>query len=152
CRSEDRQLRGRRAARRRALLRRCARAGERREDNHEDLDSTHRNLLRLTLSNEPSAQTECRSEYRSLVFGDHHLGGLDHGGDGVPLLETHFLDAARRDDRFDEVLSDLDRDVRADIADDDLRDLAFEPIACAERHTTSLQSAERKIALAKINT
>ena len=50
------------------------------------------------------------SGWRTSVFLNHHLGRLYHRGDLVAFLELHLLGAELGDDRFDDVVSDLDRD------------------------------------------
>jgi len=64
-----------------------------------------------------------------LVGHEEDFGGLDEGGDGVALLDTHLVDALQRDDAFDEVLADAHADLCSDDATDDLFYRATELIA-----------------------
>src|SRR5580704_8372876 len=65
---------------------------------------------------------------------NHDLGGFDHRGHLVALLESHFFGAALGDNRFDYVVADFDRDKRSDGAENYLGDFALEMIASTKRH------------------
>src|ERR1700677_1149432 len=65
---------------------------------------------------------------------DHDLGGFDHRGHFVALLEAHFFRTALGDDRFDHIVADFDRDKRGDGAENYLGDFALEMIASTKRH------------------
>ena len=51
------------------------------------------------------------------AFLNHHFGGLDDDFDGVALLQPQFFGAGAGDNAFDQIVADLDDDVRHDGAD-----------------------------------
>src|SRR5271156_6702301 len=65
---------------------------------------------------------------------DHDLGGFDHRGHLVALLEAHFFRAALGNNRFDHIVADFDGDERGDGAENYLGDFALEMIASTKRH------------------
>src|SRR5580704_8241468 len=65
---------------------------------------------------------------------DHNLGGFDHRGHFVALLEAHFFRAALGDNRFDHIVADFDRDERSDGPKNYLGDFALKRIASTKCH------------------
>jgi len=63
---------------------------------------------------------------------DHDLGGLDQGGDGLALLETHFTDGICGDDGGNALAADGKRDLRHEAHRLDLRNPADELISSTD--------------------
>src|SRR5258707_1846099 len=78
----------------------------------------------------------CRSRIVSLALLNHDLGGFDHRGHLVALLEAHFFGAPLGDNGFYDIVADLHRDERGNSPENYFRDFAFQMVASAECHKT----------------
>src|SRR5262249_58665258 len=67
---------------------------------------------------------------------NHDLGRFHDNLHGVTLFQTEFFGTGTRDHAFDQVLTDLDYDMRHDLADLDRLDRTGELISRREGHAT----------------
>src|SRR5580700_2173114 len=76
----------------------------------------------------------CRSKNLTLAFLNHDLGGLDHCGHLVALLQTHLFRAPLGDHGLDNIVADLERDERGNSPENYFGDFTLQMIASAECH------------------
>src|SRR5580700_3015537 len=86
------------------------------------------------MSSDPRIDRGLRPTNATSALLDHDLGGFDHRGHLVALLEAHFFGTALGDNRFDHIVPDFDRDKRGDGPENYLGDFALQMIASTKRH------------------
>src|SRR5260370_6361615 len=76
----------------------------------------------------------CRSTNLTLALLDHDLGGFDHRGHLVALLQTHLFRAPLGDHGLDDIVADLERDERGNSPENYFGDFTLQMIASTECH------------------